>query len=91
MVKIYCNEKDTMSSGSQINRGDKISSVTTYKNNYIISDDYGRTTPLIPTSKAEYELLVFQVSELRKRLEEVEERERTLIKMLMEKLNGADD
>ena len=42
-------------------------------------------------TKTEYDLLLFQVAEFRKRLEEVEERERILIKMLMEKLDGADD
>lgn len=40
-----------------------------------------------PVSKEQYELLLFQVSELRKRVEEVEERELKLIKMLMEKNN----
>lgn len=91
MVKIFCDKEDTINSGSQISWNDTISGVSTYKKNYTISDDYGRTVPSAPTSKAEYELLLLQVSELRKRLEEVEERERTLIKMLMEKLNGADD
>lgn len=91
MVKIYCDEKDTTSSGAKFSWDDKISNVSTNEKNYVIYDDYGGTTVSIPTSKAEYELLLLQVSELRKRLEEVEERERTLIKMLMEKLNGADD
>lgn len=42
-------------------------------------------------SKTQYDLLLLQVSELRRRLEEVEERELVLIKKLMESLDGADD
>lgn len=41
-------------------------------------------------SKTQYDLLLFQVSEMRKRLEEVEERELSLIKMLMEKQDDPD-
>lgn len=41
-------------------------------------------------SKTQYDLLLSQVSEMRKRLEEVEERELTLIKMLMEKQDDSD-
>lgn len=79
----------------------------TYTNKYILnnfgvsssSSDGGWGTYNIPldydyprpVSKEQYELLLFQVSELRKRLEEVEERELKLIKMLMEGKNGADD
>lgn len=81
MVKIYCDKKDTMSSGSYTGSS---SGISTYEKNYIISDGYGRTFASTPVSKAEYDLLLLQVSELRKRIDEVEERERTLIKMLME-------
>lgn len=42
-------------------------------------------------SKTQYDLLLFQVAELRRRVEEVEERELVLIRKLMESLDGADD
>lgn len=60
----------------------RYSSGSTGWGNYTYPTDYLYSKPV---TKEQYELLLFQVSELRKRLEEVEERELKLIKMLLER------